>query len=311
MLLLTLVYNSSMECIMDEIKDIKKCFENKKVILGISECIIEDTHFIKFFCSDDNLSPSSIKTFNLHIANMLYKAVIIEFCKKGLNSFLAETYFFLGCDEIKQIKPKIKEALISEVSITGPSMIYYLNRKNNVIDKITNCIEENNEINVSGFLTFRTKELKVDLECIVDKVVEEYMVEKEYDEFIKLLRYFVEVQESKIDEVNIIIQKNGDYYLRDIEGNDLMGNMIMELPGVKLDSKENQEELIISTMISSAPKKIIIHCVEHCINKELLQTISKVFVNRVFYCDNCISCEKMKKKKDVKEGKHLYVNKEK
>ena len=49
MLLLTVVYNSSMECIIDEIKDIKKCFEHKKMILGISECIIEDTHFIKFF----------------------------------------------------------------------------------------------------------------------------------------------------------------------------------------------------------------------------------------------------------------------
>jgi putative sporulation protein YtxC len=294
MLLLTVVYNSSMECIMDEIKDIKKCFENKKVIIGISECIIENTHFIKFFCSDDNLSPSSIKTFNLNVANMLYKIVIREFCKSGMGSFLAETYFFLGKDEIKQIEPKIVEALLSEGAISGPSMVYYMNRKNSVIDKITKCIEENNEINISGFLTFRTKALRLDLECVVDKVVEEYMVEKEYDEFVNLLKYFVEVQESKVDEVNIIIGKNGDYYLRDIEGNDLMENMIMELPGVKFDSKENQEELIISTIITNAPKKIIIHCVDNCKNKELIQTINKVFVNRVHYCDKCSTCENIK-----------------
>ncbi|MBK5242186.1 putative sporulation protein YtxC [Clostridium sp.] len=295
MLLLTVVYNSSMECIMGDIKDIKKCFENKKVIIGISECIIENTHFIKFFCSDDNLSPSSIKTFNLHVANMLYKIVISEFCKNGMNSFLAETYFFLGHDEIKQIEPKIVEALLSEGSISGPSMVYYMNRKNIVIDKITKCIEENNEINISGFLTFRTKALRLDLECVVDKVVEEYMVEKEYDEFVNLLKYFVEVQESKVDEVNIIIGKDGDYCLRDREGNDLMENMIMELPGVQFDSKENQEELIISTIITNAPKKIIIHCVDNCKNKELIQTINKVFVNRVYYCDKCPACENIKK----------------
>jgi putative sporulation protein YtxC len=294
MLLLTVVYNSSMECIMDEIKDIKKCFENKKVIIGISECIIENTHFIKFFCSDDNLSPSSIKTFNLNVANMLYKIVVMEYYKSGMGSFLAETYFFLGQDEIKQIEPKIVEALLSEGAISGPSMVYYMNRKNSVIDKITKCIEENNEINISGFLTFRTKALRLDLECVVDKVVEEYMVEKEYDEFVNLLKYFVEVQESKVDEVNIIIGKNGDYYLRDIEGNDLMENMIMELPGVKFDSKENQEELIISTIITNAPKKIIIHCVDNCKNKELIQTINKVFVNRVHYCDKCSTCENIK-----------------
>ena len=214
MLLLTVVYNSSMECIIDEIKDIKKCFEHKKVILGIAESIIEDTHFIKFFCSDDNLSYSSIKIFNLNIANMLYKIVIMEFCKKEMNNFLSETYFFLRYDEIKQIKPRIQEALLSEGAISGPSMVYCINRKNSIIDKITRCIEENNEINISGFLTFRTKELKRDLECIVDKVVEEYMVEKEYNEFIKLLKYFVEIQESKVDEVNILIEKNGDYYLK-------------------------------------------------------------------------------------------------
>ena len=61
MLLLTVVYNRSMEYIIDEINRIKKCFEGKKMILGVSESIVEDMHFIKFFCSDDNISDSSIK----------------------------------------------------------------------------------------------------------------------------------------------------------------------------------------------------------------------------------------------------------
>ncbi|MGH4124875.1 MAG: putative sporulation protein YtxC [Clostridium sp.] len=295
MLLLTVVYNSSMECIIDEIKDIKNCFEHKKMILGIAESIIEDTHFIKFFCTDDNLSDSSVKAFNLNIANMLYKIVIMEFCKKEMNNFLAETYFFLRYDEIKQVKPRIQEALLSEGAISGPSAVYCINRKNSIMDKITKCIEENNEINISGFLTFRTKALKNDLECMVDKVVEEYMVEKEYNEFIKLLKYFVEIQESKVDEVNILIEKNGDYYLKDEEGNDLAGDMLIELPKVKFDLKENTEELIISTMITSAPKKVIIHCAQNCRNKELLQTISKVFIDKVYYCDKCAACEKIKK----------------
>jgi len=295
MLLLTVVYNRSMEYIIDEINDIKKCFENKKMALGISESIIEDTHFIKIFCSDDDLSDESIKTFNFNVANILYKIVTIEFCKKEINNFLADTYFFLKYDEIKQVKPKIQEALLSEGSITGPNMVFCINRRNKIVDKITRCIEENDEINISGFLTFRTKELNVDLECIVDKVVEEYMVEKEYNEFIKLLKYFVEIQESKVEEVNIFIEQNGDYSLKDENGNDLVGNMIMELPDVEFNSKESQEELIISTMITSAPKKIIIHCADHCKNKELIGTISKVFVDRVHFCDKCTECEKIKK----------------
>lgn len=294
MLLLTVAYNSRMDCIIDEIKDIKKCFEDKKLALGISESIIEDTHFIKFFCSDVNLNNSNIKAFNLNIANMLYKLVIMEFCKKEMNNFLGETYFFLRYDEIKRIKPKLKEALLSEGAISGPSMVYCINRKNGIMDKITRCLEENNEININGFLTFRSKELNGDLECIVDKVVEDYMVEKEYNEFIELLKYFVEIQETKVEEINIFIERSGDYYLRDEQGNDLVGNIQIDLPKVNFDSKENTEELIISTMITNAPKKVIIHSAENCTNKELLQTISKVFVDKVYYCDDCATCEKIK-----------------
>ncbi|APC41731.1 putative sporulation protein YtxC [Clostridium estertheticum] len=294
MLLLTVVYNRSMEYIIDEINAIKKCFEYKKTILGVSESIVEDMHFIKFFCSDNNICDSSIKAFNLNVANMLYKIVTIEFCKKGINDFLTETYFFLQNDEIKQVKPRIQKALFNEGEISGPNMVYCINRKNVIIDKITRCIEENNEINISGFLTFRSKELNADLESIVDKVVEDYMVEKEYNEFIKLLKYFVDIQESKVDEVNILIEKDGNYYLRDKEGNNLVESMMGELPDVKFDSIKNQEELIISTMISSAPKKVIIHCVQHCKNKELIETISKVFTDKVYYCDTCSECEKIK-----------------
>ena len=112
--------------------------------------------------------------------------------------------------------------------------------------------------------------------------------------FIKLLKYFVDIQESKVKEVNILIEKDGNYYLRDEEGNNLVESMMIELPDVKFDSIENQEELIISIMISSAPKKVIIHCVQHCKNKELIETISKVFTDKVQYCDDCNECQKIK-----------------
>ena len=48
------------------------------------------------------------------------------------------------------------------------------------------------------------KELREDIEEIIDKVVEEYMVEKEYREFVKLLKYFVDIQESKIEKLIFI-----------------------------------------------------------------------------------------------------------
>ena len=51
------------------------------------------------------------------------------------------------------------------------------------------------------------RKLTREIEQIIDKVIEMYTVEKEYGEFVKLLKYFVDMQESKIDEINIIFNK--------------------------------------------------------------------------------------------------------
>ena len=71
--------------------------------------------------------------------------------------------------------------------------------------------------------------LREDIEEIIDKVVEEYMVEKEYREFVKLLKYFVDIQESKIEKINIYIHKGGGYELKDGYGNDIFNEFMKEL----------------------------------------------------------------------------------
>ena len=55
------------------------------------------------------------------------------------------------------------------------------------------------------------------------------MVEKEYKEFVKLLKYFVDIQESRIDEVNIYIHEGGGYVIKDGYGKDVFGDFIKEL----------------------------------------------------------------------------------
>lgn len=162
------------------------------------------------------------------------------------------------------------------------------------MDKIQECIEENEEINLKGFITFRIREFKEDLESAVNKVAEKYMVEKEYDEFIKLLKYFVGVQESKIDEINIIIKKNGEYIIRDDKNKDIMSEMLSELTDTKYNGSVSTEDLIISGLITYAPEKIIIHHVDNCINKEIIETIKKVFEDRVEFCDKCSKCSRIR-----------------
>lgn len=294
MLLLTLIQDDSKEYIIDEIRNARNYFKLKNVTVGISESLENNLHIIKVYCDDENFDEKFHRMFNLYIGTVLFKVVIKEFCKKNISKYLSENFYFLRGEDIKEVKNMIIDVFENESNIIDDNMIYYMNRKNEIIDKIVLCLEENNEVNIKGFLTFRMKEIAHDLESIIDKIVEKFMIEKEYNEFIKLLKYFVDVQESKIDKVNIMIDKNGDYLVKDELGNDILNNLINELYDSRINSKVSSEDLIISGLITSAPKKIVIHCVENSRNKELIETIKNVFVERVEFCNDCAKCTQLK-----------------
>jgi putative sporulation protein YtxC len=296
MLLLTVVYDNSNEDIMIGISEMRKYFHDRNIVVGFSESIGNRTHFLKIFCDDNALNTKFINIFNLYMANILYNVVIDEFSKKELQSFLSDTYFFLKYDEIKEIKNLSMEALKSEGAILNEYMVYFRNRKNSILEKIIECVEENKEINIKGFITFRMKEFKEDLEGIIDKVVEKYMVEKEYNEFINLLKYFVEIQDSKIEKVNIIVQKDGSYIFMDGDGKDIMNLLLSELSEAKYNGAVSMDDLLISGLITNAPRRLTIHGEENCINREIIDTIKNVFGDRVSFCESCEMCQKSKTK---------------
>lgn len=299
MLLLELIDNSNRDYMVEDIKDMITYFNKKNVTLDMSASFEQGKQLIKIQCDDKKYDNKIIKLINLHVGNVLYKVIIDEFYKNNIGKLLTQSFPFLKFEDIKALKEMVYRALRDEDEKVDETVIYFMNRKNNVIEKIVQCLEENNEVNVQGLLTFRMKDFKEDLESIVEKVVEKYMVEKEYNEFIKLLKYFVEVQESKLQEVHIMIDEKGDYIVKDEFGNDILNNLIDELYETKYTAKVTSEDLIISGLITTAPQRVIIHSVHNCINKELIETIKNVFENRVSYCNDCKQCEALRSKAKI------------
>lgn len=287
MLLLTIVYDEEKEDIIEHIRKMVECLREKNIDIGISESLTGDTHFVKIYCSEENCDKKFLNNLNLNVANILYSVVINEFYKKGVSDFLYDTYFFLRPEELSEIKKLSLKALKSEGAFLNENSIYIMNRKNEVLEKIVDCIEENNQININGFITFRMKEVRNELESIVDRVVEEYMVEKEYSEFIKLLKYFVDIAESKIDEVNIIIDEDNNYKILDKIGLDIIKEFFSDIGDEKLSDSVSVDDMIISGLITNAPKKINIYGADNCKNKELIDTIKNVFTDRVYFFDKC------------------------
>ncbi|MBU3106547.1 putative sporulation protein YtxC [Clostridium gasigenes] len=289
MLVLKLVYNEDLDFIR-EIQELKTMLKKKNIIIGVVESIETNIHMIKIICDDECYNEKVKKIIDLYVSNILYKIVIDKYKEKEMFDFLIDTYFFLKQDEIIEVEEEIMKVLYCEEDLKNENLVYYMNKMNTVIRKIQDCLQENTEININGFITFRMKDLREDIEEIIDKVVENYMVEKEYKEFVKLLKYFVDIQESKIEEIDICIGENGNYSIRDDHGNDIFNEFMKELAECRVDTDANIEDVIISGLITNVPKKVVIHGKENCGNKEFLETISSVFGESVSYCQGCSIC---------------------
>jgi putative sporulation protein YtxC len=281
MLILKLAYSEDLNFSRD-LQELRELLKTKGILIGFVESIEGKTHIIKIICEENFYNEKIKEIINLYASNILYRIVIDNYRKKEMFEFLTDNYFFLKQSEILEVEDKIVKVLKYEEITTDKDDVYCLNKINSMIEKIRDCISEKQEINIDGFITFRMRKLRGDIEKIIDKVVERYMVEKEYKEFIKLLKYFVEIQECKIEEINIIIENN-NYMVRDRYGNDLYYDFFSEIVTEQNKADLNIEDILISGLITSAPKNINIYGKENCTNKEFLDTIENVFENKVTF----------------------------
>lgn len=302
MLILKLAYNEDLNFSRD-LQELRDLLKKRDILIGLVESIEGKTHIIKIICEDEYYNEKVKEIINLYVSNILYRIVINNYRRKEILEFLTDNYFFLKQSEILEAEDEIIKVLKGEEKTKNEQSVYCLNKINSMIEKIRECISEKQEINIDGFITFRMKMLRGDIEKIIDKVIEVYMVEKEYKEFVKLLKYFVEIQECKIEEINIIIEKNNNYSVQNSEGRNLYHDFLKEITAEQGAIELNMEDILISGLITNAPKKITVYGKENCANKEFLDTIENVFEDKVVFCQYD---EKFKNKKNIAKNIDMY-----
>lgn len=289
LVLVKAIYDGQENILRDLQLTIQK-MQNEKSYLKVYEKMCSKTKLIEVVCEPSDYTPELKDEVLSVVSKIIYNFVIDIFVKKEINYFFDNSYFFIKYEEIDEVKSKVIDVLFND-NLCSNSESFFIDKKIKIIDKIKSCIEENNQINIDGFVRFRMKDLFQEIEVIVDRIVEKHMVEKEYNEFIKLLKYFVEVQESKINEVNIIIDKNGSYVILDENNNDVYSMFLDDLVDFNMSMMTtNKDDLLISGLITNSPEKIVIHGVENSLNIEIIETIKQVFEDKVSFCCGCSNC---------------------
>ena len=208
--------------------------------------------------------------------------VVIEFYEeKILKQLINYNYFYF--DEYE--KNKILENCIQliEPEVYTPKLF---DNKN-----IKEYVKENKAMVLDGFVYFRLKAYLEYLDEVVDSGVNQFIIEKEYREFISLLRVYVE---SKVPEYNLLhlIYINGESILLDEKRNIVSISENIYNAKYLSDISFSSNDFALNTLLCLLPRRIEIHLIDE--EDEFINTLKLIFEGRATICKDCDICKTYK-----------------
>lgn len=228
-------------------------------------------------------SGNDNKKFVHEVSCILSCLVIDELEESFLKMILLKNYFYFNSTEMKHILELCYEIFSDDFNT------YFDKKHNLLIDSFENYLITNKSIILTGFINFRIKNYMTILEDVVDEAVNSFVVEKEYLEFISLLKMYVNSQNYNCDVVHLIYNKNNSTLLDKDKNQINVSDDIFKAKYLS-DISFSSNDYALNTLLTLVPKKIHIHLIDNCID-EFIHTISLIFENRVEICTDCSICK--------------------
>lgn len=239
-----------------------------------------------------------VNEFNKNIAGILADCIFKLYFLKSSEKILKSQYKYFEKEDINQVKQKLQDIADSGYSIER-QMIY-----DKTVANILSYVKQNDKFNFDGFAIFRLRDYNNYVQDEIERIIDDLFMEKEYNEFVSLLKYFVDMQEPHTDEINIVVNED-IYRLYDKDFNEIDSENILDLGTDLNQGSINKDDLLVSWLITAAPAKLIIHNSQN-MNQQVLKTISNVFADKIEICNGCKHCSTEDKKFSLKNLKENF-----
>jgi len=226
------------------------------------------------------------KIHRYYLANALAETILLHWEKEHVRRIIKKKHCLME-DNCKMV---VNTALDYLDKGLGQVRDYSVNRKTSLITQILSCLDYSSIFDIEGFLRFRAQEYKNEVHKAVEYALDEYVIEREYMDFILLLKHFVDSQKPRLECLHVGMTPLGKFNLYDDEGVNVTHQFLEDY---QLDNVNElgYEDLLVSALIAVAPRQITLH-IRYEGYKDTLKTIRSVFGDRVRDCQGCSLCEK-------------------
>lgn len=217
------------------------------------------------------------------ISCVLSCLVIDELEESFLKRILLKNYFYFDSNEKKRILDICYDNFANDFNI------YFDKKYNCLIKSFETYFTNNKSIILSGFINFRLKDYLSILEDVVDEAVNSFIIEKEYFEFVSLLKMYINSQTSNCELIHLVYNNENSILLDENKNIINISDDIFKAKYLS-DITFSSNDYALNGLLTLLPKKIYIHLVDNCVD-EFIHTLGLIFENRVQICSDCNICK--------------------
>lgn len=172
-----------------------------------------------------------------------------------------------------------------------------------IADALRESLRQQQPLSIDAVVRFRLRDPLKGVEKAVDMVVDQFLSDREYEEFVCMLRYMLD-QQTPRQQVLHVFCSDERVWICDAQGSLIRDPEVTTAASVASDGEEvNAEDLAMSILITRSPCQIVIHDISRAAPwPSFSETVERVFLERAHRCMNCSTCRKLEDAQQLQPG---------
>ena len=267
-------------CIKTNNKKIIKYLLDSFTHINLEYVYVSNNSFKNFDNVIVHYTGTNLDVFYDEFTKILVNCILFFYEDKIINNLIDFNYFYFNDIEKKNIQDLTKNSLKNFDENSNAILT-----QTSIYNSILTYIKDNKSLILDGFVNFRLKNYIKIIDNLVDEAVNSFLIEREYNEFIQILKMYVSSSASQISTVHLIYS-NSETILLD-ENKDIIPTDSSIFKAKYLsDISFSSNDYALNTLLNLIPEKLIIHLIDGY-SDEFIKTLQLIFENRVSVLQNC------------------------
>lgn len=254
---------------------------NQFINLGMEHVYVSNHTFKIYENVIIHYTGEDTSLFYESVCNVILDCITLFFEPKIIKNLISYNYFYFTKEEQNKIYDNCIHLLNSSEEKSEKEITLY--------HCIKSFLEKTHSFILSGFVNFRLKDYTTLLDEIIDTAVNKFLIDREYYEFINILKLYINSKSEETSGEVHLIYHNHSSILIDEEKHIIPTKDNILNAKYLSDISFSANDYALNTLLNILPQRITIHLIDHY-SDEFIDTLKLIFEDRIQICNDCNIC---------------------